>query len=121
MLESGAIKRLIGRTLSRVGELYKPGTLTRVTITAGADGSNSRTVQTATVSIQIDDCTEAMRAQPGYTSEDVRLIILAEGVPFDEITTDDEITTADGRRWSILGAQLDAVGSHWIGRGVRRK
>jgi len=70
----------------------------------------------ASIKVQRDACTYAMRQSEGYSEGDVALIVLAVGLA-RPITTDHEITDGNGRRWMVASAQLDAANSHWICRG----
>lgn len=91
-------------------------------------GSNTQlTMRKIPIRVQIDEMSEEMRNSPGYgtiardyTNRDVMLIILRDGVPLEELGTDDEIITADGRRWKIYEVRTDPARSHWIGRGVQQ-
>lgn len=65
------------------------------------------------IKVQVDSATEAMRRAEGFAEGDVRLIVLAAGVP--AITTDHQIT-ARGERHAVLFAELDAAASHWVCR-----
>lgn len=65
------------------------------------------------IKAQVDVATEAMRRAEGFAEGDVRLIILAQGVP--AVTTDHQVT-ARGRLHAILSAELDAAASHWVCR-----
>lgn len=44
--------------------------------------------------VQVDACTEAMRAAEGFTDRDVRLLVLAAGVGV--LTTDDRVEVLSG-------------------------
>jgi hypothetical protein len=121
MISQEAIAGLFGRVFGGIPAAYQPGTLTRVTLVRQNDGSNARTIATHAVKVQTDDCTERMRRAEGYTSEDVRLLILTDGVDVETITSDDEITTADGRKWSCHDVRTDPARSHWECRGVRKR
>ena len=121
MLQEGAIAALFGKVLSGIPDVYKPGNLTVVTLVNDGRGGNTRTTVVHSVMVQIDACTEAMKREPGYTAEDVRLLILTKGVPVDQITTDDEITTSDGRRWTCYGVTTDPARSYWECRGQRKR
>ena len=65
---------------------------------------------------QVDAATDAMRRSDGFAEGDVRLIILAQGIP--EVTSDHEATVA-GIRYKLQSAERDPALSHWICRGRR--
>lgn len=74
--------------------------------------------------VQIDAVTEAMRLQDGFTDKDVRLIVLAPGLP-RAIDTDAQIEVLAGEAvpaqhvgvWSIQSETVDPVGCAFDGRG----
>lgn len=66
---------------------------------------------------QVDSATEAMRSADGYVDTDVRLLILAAGLP-RAIDTDATVEVG-GRRWSVQTAVLDPMGAYWDCRGRR--
>lgn len=66
------------------------------------------------IKVQVDSATEAMRRADGFAEGDVRLLILAAGIP--AITSDREVTVR-GTRYRIQSAQLDAAASYWDCRG----
>ena len=62
--------------------------------------------------VQVDACTEAMRAAEGYTEKDVRLIVLREGV--GPLTTDDRVEVLSGPCAGVYMVQsvgLDPAGA----------
>lgn len=66
---------------------------------------------------QVDSATEAMRSAEVYIDTDVRLLILAAGLP-RAIDTDAAVEVG-GRRWSIQTAVLDPMEAYWDCRGRR--
>lgn len=70
---------------------------------------------------QFTTCTEQMRRADGYTSKDMRILILA-GTIDGEITTEDRINVASGKYagiWQIQSAGSDSGGIGWDIRGRR--
>jgi len=67
---------------------------------------------------QVDAATDAMRREEGFSEGDVRLIILALGLP---AITDNHQLTVQGVRYFLAGPSLDAAGSHWVARGRPRR
>lgn len=65
------------------------------------------------IKLQVDSATEAMRRAEGFAEGDVRLIILAQGVP--AVTSDHQVTVR-GQLHHVLSADLDAAASHWVCR-----
>lgn len=70
-------------------------------------------------SVQIDACTEAMRAEAGYTDRDVRLIVLAPGLgrALDSDATIEVLAGPHAGTYSVQGQTLDPVGVAFDGRG----
>jgi len=66
------------------------------------------------IKVQVDSASEAMRRAEGFAEGDVRLIVLAQGVP--AITSDHEVTVQD-TRYSIQSVERDPALSHWLCRG----
>lgn len=66
------------------------------------------------IKVQIDSASEAMRQADGFAQGDVRLIILARGMP--ALTSDHEVTI-EGVRYSIQSVERDPAMSHWVCRG----
>lgn len=98
------------------GPLYLPAVLHRRSLVDLGDGSLSEVVADVAVRAQVDAATEAMRQAEGYADGDVRILVLAAGVP--ALSSDDWITVR-GQRWSIQSASLDPAASHWDCRGRR--
>ncbi len=63
---------------------------------------------------QIDAATDAMRRGEGFAEGDVRLIILAQGLP--DLTSDMEVTVS-GQKYRLQSADRDPARSHWVCRG----
>jgi hypothetical protein len=97
------------------GSFYPDGTLHHAVRTEDDGGSITRTWTDTAIKVQVDAVTESMRAEPGYTERDVRLIVLSHGIT--EPTSEDQIT-AGGRRWSLGNVAADPANSHWIIRGT---
>lgn len=102
---------------SAFGGLYLTGTLHQGTgqpvygtggaITGYTGGGD------ASVKLQVDAATDAMRRDGGFAEGDVRIIVLAQGV--SALTSDHEVTTR-GIRYRIMSSELDAAASHWVCR-----
>lgn len=70
--------------------------------------------------VQVDQATEAMRQADGYTDQDRRMLVLAQGVP--SITTDDRINITGGPfvgEWMIASVVRDPFAAYWELRGRR--
>lgn len=107
------IKALFG---SVFGQIYGDGTVTRITLTNAGGGQNTKTVTTIPVKVQVDLCTEQMQRADNYTSDDVRLLILQEGVPL--LTTDDEIFVNDrNATYKLMTVGQDPGESYFECRG----
>ena len=63
---------------------------------------------------QVDAATDAMRRADGFAEGDVRIIILAQGLP---AITDSAELTVRGIRYRLIAPTLDAAASHWVARG----
>lgn len=63
---------------------------------------------------QVDAATDAMRRSDGFAEGDVRLIVLALGLP--ELTSDHEISVS-GVRYRLQSVERDPALSHWVCRG----
>lgn len=116
LLDTDAIAEMMADAF---GGIYGEGEIIRRPLTD--DGKGGWIVGTPVkypIQLQIDQCTEKMREAAGYTENDVALIILRHGVGTQELNSDDEISSADGRKWHIFEVGTDAARSHWIGRGV---
>jgi hypothetical protein len=86
--------------------VYNAGDIT------GYEGGDTR------AKCQVDAATDAMRRAEGFSEGDVRLIILALGLP---AITDNHQLTVQGVRYFLAGPSLDAAGSHWVARGRPRR
>lgn len=63
---------------------------------------------------QVDAATDAMRRADGFAEGDVRLIILAAGLP--ELNSDHEVTISSVR-YRLQSVERDPALSHWVCRG----
>lgn len=71
--------------------------------------------------VQIDSCTEAMRAQAGYADKDVRLLVLGATLE-GAITTSHRVIVFNGPNaglWLVQSASQDPAGIGWELRGRR--
>lgn len=105
------------------GSLYDDGLLHVPTRTEGDGGDvtvafTGDAGQPAATAIkgQVDQVSEAMRLQAGYTEREQRLFVLQDGV--DALTSDYEITLG-GTRWKIAAVESDPLNTHWVVRGMR--
>lgn len=118
ILDTDYIKDMFGSVFS---DIYASGQLIRVTQDR-LPGGGFKLVEATPVPIKVqkDRCTESMRQAQGYTSDNVKLLILQSGVPGGKPTTDD-IVVVDGERWKIYEIYEDPAQTYWAGRGVRQK
>jgi len=93
------------------GALYLDGTLTHVAMVADSYGGGSTVETSEAVKLQVDACTERMRIDPGYTSGDVRVIVLQDGVGI-ALNTDCRVTV-DGDTYFIASVEQDPAQSYW--------
>lgn len=114
-LLDGGIQALFGAAFSG---LYLDGTLTRLSITEDGQGGGSTTTSSQPCKVQTDACTQAMREQPGYTSTDVRLLILQAGITGGKIDTDCQVTDGTGRAYKIAWVGQDPAQSYFECRGT---
>lgn len=105
----GGIQALFGTAF---GVLYLDGTLVRVTLTSDGQGGGTATPTPQSCKLQVDACTEAMRAQAGYTDKDVRIIVLQSGVTGGDIDTDCKII-ARGVTYDVAWVTQDPAVSYW--------
>ena len=98
------------------GSVYSDGTLNKVTRADNGKGGGAVSAVPIAIKGQIDAVTEAMRQAPGYTADDVRLIVLQDGV--DESPTSDDTINLGGTKWSISNVVSDAAQTHWVMRGT---
>lgn len=118
LLDTNAIQRKFGRVFSSI---YGDGQLIRVTKTRVPGGGFVNTEQEPVpIKVQVDRCTESMRQAEGYTADDVKLLVLQDGVPGGKPTSND-IIVARGERWNIYEVYEDPAKSYWGGRGVKAK
>lgn len=117
-LLSGEIKALFGEVF---GSLYLAGTLTRQTLVDNGKGGGTSTTAEQPCKVQVDACTASMRAQDGYTDDDVRLIVLKAGITGGELDTDCQVTPTEGDHagitYDIQSHTDDPAGSYWECRG----
>lgn len=104
------------------GAIYPPGRLhRRVGDTFDEGGSLvPGTVETIDCQVQVDSVTERMRQADGYTDRDVRLLILAHGLP--EMTTDYQVEVLAGPfagMWMVASVDRDPAGAVFDCRGRR--
>lgn len=117
LLDTGVIRSIMGRALAGI---YGDGQLIRVAQVRQPGGVYLPVPQLpVAIKVQVDRCTEAMRQAEGYTAQDVRLLVLQEGVPGPAPTSDD-IIVARGERWKIYEVYEDPAQSYWGGRGVKQ-
>lgn len=114
-LLDGGIQAVFGAAFSG---LYLDGTLHRDLTTPIYDGKGSIVGYAGggdvAVKVQVDGATYAMRQSEGYSEGDVRVIVLARGIP--AITADMELTARDVR-YKIASVEIDPAASHYICRG----
>lgn len=112
------IKALFGDVF---GQIYGDGTLSRVTVINAGGGKNTSTSVDVPVKVQCDACTEAMRAEDGYTTSDVRLLILQAGLT-TKITSDDLVFVNDrNERYKVASVIQDPAESYFECRGILQK
>ncbi|MHC5307513.1 hypothetical protein [Bartonella sp. LJL80] len=118
LLSNGSIKALFSSVLSSI---YEDGQLIRSTMVRDPKTGSMRPVKQppVTIKVQIDECTEAMRQQAGYTDTDVRMIILQQGIEGEKPNSDDLIV-AGGQNWKVYGVTEDPAHSYWQMRAVRQ-
>lgn len=104
-----------GALLSALPVLYPDGILIRVIRTEQPNGDVTSVTQSQAVKVQREPATERMRQAAGYADRDTALIVLQTGGV--QITTDDQITDAEGTTWAVASAEYDAALSHWVCRG----
>lgn len=115
-LLDGGLKAVFGKAFGPIfidGTVYIP-TQTR---TAGDDIS---TVWGAGVACKcaVLECTQAMRQAPGYTIEDVRLIILQADVAIAALNTDCHVTTRGTRYKLNAPLSQDPAQATWESRAT---
>lgn len=116
LLDTDALKNIMGAAFAPV---LGSGQLIRVDMVRQPGGIIVPTEQApVSVSVQIDRCDEAMRQSPGYTAEDVKLIVLQAGLTGREPNSDDVIV-ARSQRWKAKSVRTDPARSHWIIHGTR--
>lgn len=101
------------------GQFYLDGTLHRITRTEEDDGDVTTSSADEAIKVQKDACTERMRQQPGYTMEDVRLLVLQRGPTGAVIVkpnTDCEVSVG-AERYTVAFVDQDPAGAYWELRG----
>lgn len=93
------------------GAMYLDGTLTQFVRADDSYGGGATAEVSEAVKLQVDACTERMREEEGYTSGDVRLIILQSGVGI-ALDTDCR-ATVDGATYIIASVDQDPAQSYW--------
>lgn len=112
------IKSLFGDVF---GQIYGDGTLKRTTVTNLGGGRNGTGTIEVPVKVQVDLCTEQMQKQDGYTSDDVRLLILQKGLTV-VMTTDDLVFVNDrNATYKIATVSQDPGESYFECRGKLQK
>jgi len=111
LLDTDALKNIMGAAFAPI---LGTGELIRINMVEQPSGGIRLPVEDAPVaiSVQVDRCDEAMRQSPGYTAEDVKLIILQAGITGREPNSDDVIV-ARGQRWKAKSVRTDPASSHW--------
>ncbi len=98
------------------GDIYLPGTITTVTRAndPASPGNLVETTSQTSCRVQVDACTERQQLEQGYSSKDVRLLIL-QTVP---VRNGDRVTVKS-KTWTV-GPTIteDPASSHWECRGV---
>jgi len=111
LLDTNAIQALMGAAFAPI---LGTGQLIRIDMVRQSGGVILPTEQDpVAISVQVDRCDEAMRQSPGYTAEDVKLIILQAGITGRDPNSDDVIV-ARGQRWKAKSVRTDPAQSHWI-------
>lgn len=98
------------------GAVYLDGTLHRATMMDNGKGGWERSFADVPVKGMIDQVTEAMRQQAGYTDRDVRIILLSGSL--DAAPTTNDQVTLRGTRWSIAAPTDDPVQAGYVMRGT---
>lgn len=90
--------------------IYSDGILTRVAMAGTNEGGISKTETTQPIKVQRDDLSEQARAAAGYTTRDVRLLILRYGV--GEMDANCRIDWPEGE-FSVMSCISDPAGAYW--------
>ncbi|WMT90152.1 hypothetical protein [Pelagibacterium sp. H642] len=116
LLDTNALKDITGAAFAPV---LGTGQLIRIDMVRQPGGVIIPTEQPpVAISVQVDRCDEAMRQSPGYTEQDVKLIILQSGVTGREPNSDD-VVVARGERWKCKSVRSDPAQSHWTIHATR--
>lgn len=93
------------------GEIYLDGIVARHALVHDSSGGGTSTVTSEPCKVQVDDVTEAMRRQEGYTSADVRLMVLQASTAI-AVDTDCRVTV-DGVEYIVGWVGQDPAKSYW--------
>lgn len=111
---NGSLAPMVSGLLSN---LYLPATLHHRTLTKQSGGDLSTAERNYPCRAQLDRATYSMRQDASFVQGDVRLIVLAHGLP--DLTADCELTL-NGVRYQLFDPQPDAARTHWRSRGRRK-
>lgn len=116
LLSNTYIKNLFNTVFSNI---YEDGQLIRTLIERDESTGSIRPIKQEpfAVKVQIDECTEAMREQQGYSDEDVRLIMLCADMTGERPKNGDLIIT-DGGQWKIGSVHEDPAHTYFDIRAV---
>lgn len=112
-LLDGGMRRVFGAAF---GGIYPAATLHRRTRTEALNGDVSTIATDIPCRAQVESVSEAMRAAPGYTEQDIALRVLQAGIGAPP-TTDDQVT-AGGTRWNLSMISSDTALVAWTMRGT---
>lgn len=105
-----------------LGSLYEDATLHRPAVPAYSPGGaiTAGSPSSFPCKAQIDSATTAMRADTGFVSTDMRLLVLTISCP-TRPNTDDQVAILTGpwagTRWSIQSRGTDPANGAWEMRG----
>lgn len=110
----GDISALFGEVF---GQFYLDGTVTHVALVDDGEGGYTETPSTEAAKIQQDACTDAQKLEAGYSSHDVRLLILQASL--DGLVKNGDRATVLGKTW-IIGPTIttDPANSYFECRGI---
>lgn len=122
LLDTDFIRDIFGAAFE---DIYGDGELIRVDMVRQESGTITPQLSAAVpIKVQVDICTEAMRAQAGYSDTDVRLLILQSGIAGRDLNNDDMVRAKDRagvlRTWKVFGVTQDPARSYWEARGIRK-
>lgn len=112
-LLDGGIAALFGDVF---GSLYLSAVLERVVKSPDGEGGATTVTTTQPCKVQQDRVTDAMRADGGYTENDVRFLILQAGIigPLDS----DCRLVFEGVRYLLASPEQDPTRSYWACRAT---